>query len=264
MTHALRSVFDKRIVVYFARISFTSSVDSKTSSMNANSKHGQTRKPLSRVDMIRYLSRHKLKKKQPLILPRTFANTQGLSTAHLQPVSQPETKKPIISTNVKARLECDLEHLLENQKNTSRRVRAPESYISIQTDRSKLPKLPNVLMNEQSAELQNKNREIDKSKAPKQINLTSSTKNSGKSSSSTLRPNQTKGVVKMPSTTSQIDRSFNTNVNQIRAGNGSASLALSGVPSEFFELSTTQRRAEQKDWSFDEPKLAEPSSKHFL
>lgn len=92
--------------------------------------------PLSRAKMLRYMSRFKVKK-QPKIRPRTFVNTQGLSTARLQPSAAPEISKPIISNNVKARIESDLNFLLENQKMIPARVRAPESYISLKIHKTR-------------------------------------------------------------------------------------------------------------------------------
>lgn len=226
--------------------------------MNTNAKVKKQRKSISRAEMMRYMARHKLKKKQPRIQPRTYANTQGLSTARLQPASQPQIKKPIVHQNVKARLESDLEHLLENQGKLIRRVRAPESYVSIQTDKSKLPKLPNVSHGE-SAENQSKKRTLKKSTPVQRINLT---KKDGKSPSSLLSPSRT--VYTLSSSASQVSnlRSFeiDTIKNRIQAGEGTVTPALSGVPSEFYELSTTKRRNEQKNWAFDEPQISEPLS----
>lgn len=248
--------------------------------MSTKSKGRQKQKPVSRDEMIRYMTRHKLKKKQPQIRPRTYANTQGLSTTRLKPAAQPETKKPIISNNVKARLECNLEYLLENQSKMVRRARAPESYISIHTDKSKLPKLPKLpkmsklpkspklpnVLQEKSAEIQREKRATDKTAAVEQIDLTSSMKSDGISFNLSFRPSRTRQVYKIPSLASQVDDTKtqdDVDSVQIRAESGAATPAMSCVSSEFFEMSTNKRRDKQKDWGFIDPEITEPSSFEF-
>lgn len=95
------------------------------------------REPVSREKMLEYLYRHKLKKKYRPVRPHTFANSQGLSTRQLQKEPSVDAKKPIISKNVKARLESNLQFLLENQNLNAARVRKPESFISLNVKRLK-------------------------------------------------------------------------------------------------------------------------------
>lgn len=95
------------------------------------------RKPVSREKMLEYLYRHKLKKKYRPVRPHTFANSQGLSTRQLQREPSIDAKKPIINKNVKARLESNLQFLLENQNLNAARVKKPESFISLNVKRLK-------------------------------------------------------------------------------------------------------------------------------
>lgn len=117
--------------------------------MDADSEPQEPNKPslssskpkMTHEKLIRYLNRHKIKK-QPRILPLTYANTQGLRRVRLEPKKTPEIKKPPITESVKARIESDLEFLLANQNKGYRRVRPAESYISIDFDKPKLPVMP--------------------------------------------------------------------------------------------------------------------------
>lgn len=96
---------------------------------------------ISREAIIRYLNRYTLKKKQPIIRPRTFVNSQTLTTARLQSSGKkaPQIQKPIINNNVKARLESNLEYLLEHQNANIKRVRPAESFISLKFNNPKQP-----------------------------------------------------------------------------------------------------------------------------
>lgn len=100
-------------------------------------KKADARKPVSREAMLAYLYRHKLKKKYRPIRPHTYANSFGLSTRQLQKSPLVNLKKPIINKNVKARLEGDLQYLLDNQSVNVARVKNPESYISLYVNRPK-------------------------------------------------------------------------------------------------------------------------------
>lgn len=104
-----------------------------------NNKKQSRKQGISHKEMFRYLSRFKLKKKQRQIAPRTFANTQGLTTDRLQAKAQPEFKKPLINNNVRARLESDLQYLLEHQPTVVTRVKHPESYFSLTLGKRRRP-----------------------------------------------------------------------------------------------------------------------------
>lgn len=95
------------------------------------------RKPISREKMLEYLYRHKLKKKYRPIQPHTFANSQGLRIRQLQNESSDDTQKAVINKNVKARLESNLQFLLENQNLNVTRVKNPESFISLNVKKLK-------------------------------------------------------------------------------------------------------------------------------
>lgn len=135
-------------------------VSHQNAEKNAQNQSKKTKKPklVTRADMLRYMSRFKFKKQRP-ILPRTFANTQSLSTTRLEPKPTPKITKPILSRNVKARIESDLDFLLQNQKMIPARVKAPESYFSLQTNRTKP-----AATKEQSA---NKKKTLNKGNAEK-------------------------------------------------------------------------------------------------
>lgn len=103
----------------------------------------KTRPKLTRKEMIRIMSRYVLKKKQRPILPRTYINTRGLTTARLQPTATPADEQPIISNTVNARLQSDLQFLLQNQQTIYRRSQPAESYFSLQIDKPNLHKNQN-------------------------------------------------------------------------------------------------------------------------
>lgn len=87
-------------------------------------------------EMLRYLNRFKLRKKQIPYKPRTFANMQGLNSLRSQNSVDVEPKKAIISDRVKARLNCNLNALLENQSIAGmKRQRPPESYINMERNK---------------------------------------------------------------------------------------------------------------------------------
>lgn len=94
------------------------------------------RKTVTREDMLRYMSRFQFKKQRP-ILPRTYANRNKLTTARLVATKESEIKKPVISNSVKARIDSDLDYLLQNQKVIPIRVKAPESYFSLKIRKPK-------------------------------------------------------------------------------------------------------------------------------
>lgn len=92
---------------------------------------------VSREKMFEYLYRHKLQKRYRRIRPHTYANSLGLTTQKLQKQSSIDVKKPIVNQNVKARLEGNLEYLLENQNLITTRVKNPASYMSLNLKRLK-------------------------------------------------------------------------------------------------------------------------------
>lgn len=105
---------------------------------NAENQEKKTkkRKTVTREDMVRYMSRFQFKKQRP-ILPRTYANRNQLTTARLVATKETEIKKPVISNSVKARIDSDLDYLLQNQKVIPIRVKAPESYFSLKIHKPK-------------------------------------------------------------------------------------------------------------------------------
>lgn len=220
-----------------------------------------SRKPISRKSMMRYLTRFKLKKKQHQIQPRTFLNSQGLTTRRLQPPAPVEAKKPIISNNVKARLESNLQYLLQNQNVIATRVKQPESYISLQVNKLKAAAKKNHGKKETSKV--NANDRVTSSESGPG---TKSNRNDVNEIRSHKSPQEPRRVRPSKSVSFEFDNSdsFDFDVetveNQIRAGYGSTAPSLSGVPSDFFKSSMNKSPAEQFGWSFDEPKYTEPSS----
>lgn len=99
-------------------------------------KKTKKRKTVTREDMLRYMSRFQFKKQRP-ILPRTYANRNRLTTARLVATKESEIKKPLISNSVKARIDSDLDYLLQNQKVIPIRIKAPESYFSLKIHKPK-------------------------------------------------------------------------------------------------------------------------------
>lgn len=105
--------------------------------MDAQQPKTGVRRPVSREKMLEYLYRYKLKKKYRPVRPHTFANSQGLRTRQLENEPTHDAKKPLININVKARLEGNLQFLLENQNLNMARVKNPESFISLNVKKLK-------------------------------------------------------------------------------------------------------------------------------
>lgn len=217
----------------------------------------KSKKLMSREKMIRYFARHKLKKKQPRIRPRTFLNTQGLCTARLKPATQTsknEGHKPVINNNVKARLESNLKHLLEHQNGVVRRVKPAESYFSLKFDKPKIPKNAKQTANENQSHQSNKTQksELRPSESRKENS------NDGESFSFPTRPYKPKQVQRKPSSPLVVDTpssfGFDTIKDQIRAGDGYATPFLSGFRSDF------SKNFDNNDFFFDEPTFTEPPS----
>lgn len=92
-----------------------------------------TKSKVSRDEMLRYLTRFKLKKKQIKYKPRTYANMKGLNSLRAKTTIKPTEKKPILTERVKARLNCNLNDLLQNNSNSYIKKRRPqESFINLQ------------------------------------------------------------------------------------------------------------------------------------
>lgn len=104
------------------------------------------KRPLTQCDrekMLRYLNRFKLKKKQIKYKPRTYANLQGINSLRSQNAINVEPPRPVIKESVKARLDCNLNALLQldNEKNlnnnNNRRIKPQESYINMELNGSR-------------------------------------------------------------------------------------------------------------------------------
>lgn len=225
-----------------------------------------TRKKISRKEMMRYLTRFKLKKKQPRILPRTFANSQGLSIRRLQPTPSVEIKKPIINNNVRARLESNLQYLLQNQNKVIKRFRQPESYISLKVNKTKATVNKSNGKNRNTADEAKTGHSGGKCFGSRPDPLVKSNENdvieiqSFKSISKSRHNSRNKANSFHFDDNSSF--AFDTFENEVRAGDGSKVPSLSGVSSGFFKDSLNQNNADRKmDWSFDDPTLiTEPPS----
>lgn len=207
-------------------------------------------KPISRKNIMRYLTRFKLQKKQHKIQPRTFSNSLGLSIRRLESTKSVENKTPIINSNVKARLESNLQYLLQNQNNLVKRIKQPESYVSLAVNKI------------------NASKRYGKSETV--INRAKNDENQTKSSASCsdprIRSNENGVVLSVPHTQmsrkdyTQVSKSFQSNdnssfafdtiQNQVRAEFGNAKLASSG---DFFNKPENKNRTDnQMDWFSDE------------
>lgn len=231
--------------------------------VNMDKRTGKPARPrLSQADMARYLGRFKLKKKQRQILPRTYANSQGLSRLRLQQTvtSAPAIKKPILSNNVKARLESNLQYLLENQKMVPTRVKQAESYLSLPIDEPK-----RVVDQNRSGNKTSKTNTFA-------ISRTDSSAGSRGNKHHDIEPqisgfNQNLSLVRVPTPKSPTffgdddSFTFDTVESQTRAGGGMKTPALSGVSSSFFKDSPNKScEVKRRGWSMDEPNYTEPPS----
>lgn len=216
-----------------------------------------SRKPISRKSMMRYLTRFKLKKKQHRIQPRTYLNSRGLCTRRLNPTAPVGIEKPIISNNVKARLESDLQYLLQNQNMIETRVKQPESYISLLDD-----KLNPAVESSRSGNKVIKDRVTISESAfhsKDEVNEMRMTQSCGVDLlQKSQRVHSSKSVTFQNDGGNSFD--FDTVENQIRVGYGSEAPSLTGVPSDFFHGSVNRGQFEQFGYSFDEPNYTEPSS----
>lgn len=109
----------------------------------------------TREEMLRYLNRFKLKKKQIKYKPRTYANLQGINSLRSQNAVNIEPQKPVIKERVKARLNCNLNALLQldNEINSNnRRTKPQESYINMELNVAR--KNPNRKSQQNEVELE--------------------------------------------------------------------------------------------------------------
>lgn len=115
-----------------------------------------------RDKMLHYLNRFKLKKKQIKYKPRTYANLQGINSLRSQNAINIEAPRPVIKESVKARLDCNLNALLQldneknlNNDNENRRIKPQESFINMELDVvRKDPKQPKQKPQQNEAELE--------------------------------------------------------------------------------------------------------------
>lgn len=170
-------------------------------------------KPVTRADMLRYMSRFKFKK-QRSILPRTYANTQGLSTTRLEPKPTPKITKPILNRNVKARIESDLDFLLQNQKMIPARVKAPESYFSLQTNRTKP-----AAAKEQSA---NKKKTLNKGNAEESNAANTNYWEGGTSGNEAIDDNQSASILHSPRNFKRSNRIFPSTISVSKQNTGNS------------------------------------------
>lgn len=118
-----------------------------------------------REKMLRYLNRFKLKKKQIKYKPRTYANLQGINSLRSQNAVNIEAPKPIIRESVKARLDCNLNALLQldNEKKINdniRRIKPQESYINMEMNVAR--KKPKQNPHQKEADLESEQDQLSK------------------------------------------------------------------------------------------------------